>query len=662
VKGAPDVAINGVPAGGQMLTAVPGAWPVTGVSNSYQWYYCPDSSCTDPTNHADYVAIPKATKSTLKVESAWERVFARVTGKKKNFATATTDSADVDVSDGTDVKNYVSPSIKGVVDGDVNVGQKLTVTPGIYSRESLTRTYQWEAQNCAGSSCVEGDWAPVSHDADGTTFIPTGIDFAAGNVSLRVVESAAGADPQSSAAVTLDSGTVTVVKKPSLISSKTEFEINGGTLLPSSGSEDVEWLVNGAEAASPVDEDGVVSRRLIAASDSVVAEVTYSGVAGYTGYSDTIVAQKGAAPTKHTGAIVGSALGEDLTAPDSADVFTYVTDVTPTITYQWYSNGSAIKSATHSSYVPTSGYVGKKITVKETASSSFYSTASSTSSSLTLAKGSFGTPSVPEIGYSYPLVPGKVVTAVAGAGYSMFGSLSYQWQRNSGNGFGPVAGATKSTYTTTAADAGTSLRVIVTSTKTGYTTSVLASDPVDVGYTGELENLVPPVIDGVAKVGGVLTADAGDWNAPGVSFTYQWYRNGIPIPGATSAIYTPTATNYGDEITAEVTAGLGGYSPSTASSDNVTVGLGDLPTPTYSATITVSGDTYTVSAPKWSVDGLTVTYQWQLNGTDINHSASNTYTKTGSASGVLSVVITASRFGYPDATVTVTGPTLVPEL
>jgi len=50
-----------------------------------------------------------------------------------------------------------------------------------------------------------------------------------------------------------------------------------------------------------------------------------------------------------------------------------------TFSYQWYANGKAIKKATSSKLKLTTGYVGKKITVKVTGKKSGYTTASKTS-------------------------------------------------------------------------------------------------------------------------------------------------------------------------------------------------------------------------------------------------------------------------------------------
>lgn len=78
-------------------------------------------------------------------------------------------------------------------------------------------------------------------------------------------------------------------------------------------------------------------------------------------------------------------------------------------------------------------------------------------------------------------------------------------------------------------------------------------------------NTVLPAISGVAQVGQVLTAWSGLWeNAP--AFAYVWKNEGVAIPGATAAIYTPVVADVGDNITVTIT---GTNSAGTASATSV---------------------------------------------------------------------------------------------
>jgi hypothetical protein len=60
----------------------------------------------------------------------------------------------------------------------------------------------------------------------------------------------------------------------------------------------------------------------------------------------------------------------------------------------------------------------------------------------------------------------------------------------------------------------------------------------NLGPTGPPVETSPPVITGSAKAGGKLTCSTGTWTNDPTMFTYQWYLDGTPIPGATSKTYT----------------------------------------------------------------------------------------------------------------------------
>jgi hypothetical protein len=77
-------------------------------------------------------------------------------------------------------------------------------------------------------------------------------------------------------------------------------------------------------------------------------------------------------------------------------------------------------------------------------------------------------------------------------------------------------------------------------------------------------NTVPPVIKGTPLPPNTLTCLPGTWTIavvpyeiapPPLTYTFQWYRNGVPIPGATSARYTVQISDEGASLTCQVTAG-----------------------------------------------------------------------------------------------------------
>jgi hypothetical protein len=116
--------------------------------------------------------------------------------------------------------------------------------------------------------------------------------------------------------------------------------------------------------------------------------------------------------------------------------------------------------------------------------------------------------------------------------------LSYQWRRNGS----PIAGAINASYTlnpTSSGDNGATFDVVV-SNSAGTVTSTLATLTV---------NAPPPVAPSIttqpanASVTAPAQATFTVVAAGTAPLSYQWWRNGSTIPGATSASYTlnPTA-------------------------------------------------------------------------------------------------------------------------
>jgi hypothetical protein len=220
-------------------------------------------------------------------------------------------------------------------------------------------------------------------------------------------------------------------------------------------------------------------------------------------------------------------------------------------TYQWYRNGTAISGATKKTYKLTSSDSTKKISVKVTATKADYPSVSKTSAQVTMPK-FFAKAPKPTI--SGTARAGKTLTAKPGT-WSPKPALSYQWYRDGV----AISKATKSTYKVTAADKGKKITVKVTAKKSGYGTDSKTSAARSV----YLEFSKPPTsyIIGTAKAGKTLTAVTGPWTPAATSFTYQWYRNGAKIPGATKYTYKVTSADKGKKLTVTITGHKSGYYP-----------------------------------------------------------------------------------------------------
>lgn len=157
-----------------------------------------------------------------------------------------------------------------------------------------------------------------------------------------------------------------------------------------------------------------------------------------------------------------------------------------------------------------------------------------------------------------------------------------------------------------------------------------------------------PSIQGEAKVGSALTADPGTWTSGPVSFTYEWFRNGTAIAGATGSTYAVGAADVGQPLTVSVTGTKAGYAPLTvASAPTAPVQAGTLtgPVPIISGTKKV-GYTLAAAPGTWTA-GAALKYQWYRSGIAITGATWSKYTLAAADLGkAMRVRVTGSKDGY----------------
>ncbi|TBN57836.1 hypothetical protein EYE40_10790 [Glaciihabitans arcticus] len=260
---------------------------------------------------------------------------------------------------------------------------------------------------------------------------------------------------------------------------------------------------------------------------------------------------------------------------------------------------------------------------------------------------------------------GDVFTALIGASWEA-DSYSFQWLRNGK----AIKGATKTSYTVSAADKGKAIKLKVTG-KVGKKVKV-TTDPSS-AYSG-----FGPIRAGVLAQGTVsinstnptfLAAPLG-WDTPSTVFSYQWLRNGAAIKGAIKASYTPAAADSNTSLSVRVVGSKAGFNSLAATSAarnyttvltggtvGLTVGAPGIARVgvTLSATSTQTFTTQSTGAP---VVGPVLSYQWYRNGVAIAGGTNSTYTLVAADYNTVTTVRVSGRKAGDAAVGTLSAPTV----
>ena len=310
--------------------------------------------------------------------------------------------------------------------------------------------------------------------------------------------------------------------------------------------------------------------------------------------------------------ITGNPASQNILAAGSVSFSVTATGTGP-LTYQWHKDGSDILGATTASYRKVSAIP---------ADAGVYDV------SVTNVVGSVGSAVATLVVNSPVTILAQPVSLTKNAGVSAVFSvtatgtvpLSYQWYK----GLTAISGATAASYTIASpggADSGiytVSVTNLVGSVASAAAT-LLVNDPLTI--------VTQPAALIVSAADSATFSVLATGTAP---LTYQWRKNGVNIPGATSASYAiPSAvsgsagsyvvvvTNPAGSVTS-ASAALTVNSPVAITTQPVSL----IKTVGASATFSVVA---TGTAP--------ITYQWRKDGTDIAGAVSASYTISATVNG-----------------------------
>ncbi len=232
----------------------------------------------------------------------------------------------------------------------------------------------------------------------------------------------------------------------------------------------------------------------------------------------------------------------------------------------------------------------------------------------------------------------------------------------------PIPGATGLSFVPTLEEAGKNVQAKVTGsllgllpleTFTGIIPIPLPGGGGD-GGTGEnplLEVLGDPTLTGIPGVGSLLQVLNPIWSLPGVSTTYQWFVDNVPVPGATGPTFVPDLEDAGKQVYARVTGTLAGLPVLNVLTGSLLIPLAPEQPLAAASAATLGGTAkvgkvLTVQDPTWNEEGVTHTYQWLRDGAPITGATAQTYTLAPEDLGRQVVVkVTGTKEGWTDSTV-----------
>ena len=511
-----------------------------------------------------------------------------------------------------------------IIAGSAKVGDQLSASAGTWD-SGTNFNYQWFRDGLA----IEG--------AVNSTYTPTVIDFQH-LISVAVTGSKVGFSPitKSTSIVSVGTGLMTKSSSPTISGTASV----GSTLSASTGEWDsgasfsYQWLRDGVAIAN------ATSSSYLLTVDDYLHQISVSVTGKSFGYEAT---QTSLAETVTAGTFSMSARPELSGIPKVGSRLQASSgDFSPAgyVSYQWLRDGNQIDGATSDSYVLTASDYQHSVAVEVTVRLAGFETRTETSDSALVGRGAFA--QAPSLSVDGSASIGSTLTAKV-SNLAEGTSVSYQWLLDGQ----VINGATGPTYLVSANDFNHTISFRVVVAKSGYESIELtspATTPVKKSFFG----LVAPDLKGQFAVGRNVSAVVTSMGS-GVSYTYQWLRDGVPIEGAITRKYVLTASDANKTVAFRVCGSKIFFENACLVSNSNMVALGDLnpkPAPVFKWTSVKVGAIMQGRPGTWD-SGVSLSYSWLRDGVEISGENEITYRLTAADRGhSINFKVVAQKFGY----------------
>ena len=308
--------------------------------------------------------------------------------------------------------------------------------------------------------------------------------------------------------------------------------------------------------------------------------------------------------------------------------------------YQWQVNGFNA-GYNQSSFSSASLANGDVVSCVMTSTASCPTPASSLSNAISMTVNSSAAPSVSitsNQGTSICTGASIICTATVTNGGT---TPSYQWKVNGIN-----AGTNSSTFASSSISQGDIITCVVTSNATCVNGQTATSNALNFTVT----SIVTPSVSISASSTNICNGSSASFTATptngGATPTYQWKVNGLNV-GTNSAVFTSSSIQNGDIVSCVMASSLPCISSANVTSNTITMSVvSSAPTSvsisSSNGSSVCQGSTTIFSAAPTN-GGLTPSYQWKLNGTNVGTNASSYSTASLTTGDVVVCYMTSSE-------------------